>query len=239
MGDVLARLDQLADRHGLEPDVTTRLDALLGVLEDPEAPTTVHARAEAIDVHLADSLVALEVEDVWRAARLADVGAGAGLPGLALAAALPRTNVVLVEAARRKVEFIAGAVAAMDLANTEVEWSRAEEWSAGIDTCDVVCARALASLPVLCEYASPLLLDGGVLICWKGAVPAEEAADGRAAAAMLGLSEPEVRPVSPFVGSERRTLWIFRKVAPTPPGFPRRPGMATKRPLSADTSPPN
>lgn len=232
MGDVLARLDQLADRHALGPEVTARLDALLGALEDPEAPTTVHAREEAVDVHVADSLVALEVPEVWEAARIADLGAGAGLPGLALAAALDRTNVVLVESVRRKVEFIARACAAMGLLNAEVVWSRAEEWAEGVDTCDVVCARALASLPVLCEYASPLLLDGGLLICWKGAVDAAEAAAGRAAAAATGLGDPEVRPVSPYAGSERRTLWIFRKVAPTPPGLPRRPGMATKRPLS-------
>ena len=97
-------------------------------------------------------------------------------------------------------------------------------------------ARALAALPVLCEYAAPLLRESGALVCWKGAVEAPEEADGRAAAALLGLSPPEVVPVAPYPGSRRRALWVFRRVAPLPPGFPRRPGMATKRPLSATTS---
>jgi 16S rRNA (guanine527-N7)-methyltransferase len=88
----------------------------------------------------------------------------------------------------------------------------------------------------LCEYAAPLLRIGGVLVCWKGAVPDDEAADGRAAAGVLGLSEPSVVPVTPYAGSERRTLWVFSKVRETPAGYPRRPGMATKRPLSVTTS---
>jgi 16S rRNA (guanine527-N7)-methyltransferase len=121
----------------------------------------------------------------------------------------------------------------MGLEHVEVVWARAEEWREGIGACDVVCARALAALPVLCEYAAPLLRDGGVLVAWKGAIDATEAADGAAAAAHLGMAPEAVVPVVPFPGSERRTLHVVRKVAPTPPRFPRRAGMATKRPLSA------
>ena len=98
---------------------------------------------------------------------------------------------------------------------------------------DAVTARALAALPVLCEYAAPLLRPGGVLVCWKGAVDAVEEADGRAAASVLGLSEPDVRSVVPYPGSQRRTLWVFRRVGDVPAGFPRREGMALKRPLRA------
>jgi 16S rRNA (guanine527-N7)-methyltransferase len=121
----------------------------------------------------------------------------------------------------------------MGLQNAEVVWSRAESWDAGLGRCDAVCARALAPLPVLCEYAAPLLRDGGILVAWKGAVSETEAADAAAAAAHLGLAPQPVRPVVPFTGSERRTLHVLRKAAPTPPNYPRRPGIATKRPLSA------
>jgi 16S rRNA (guanine527-N7)-methyltransferase len=96
---------------------------------------------------------------------------------------------------------------------------------------DIVTARALAALPVLCEYAAPLLADGGMLVAWKGAVEADEASEGEAAAALLGLAPSEVLAVDPYPAAERRTLHLYRKVAPTPDRFPRRAGMALKRPL--------
>ena len=68
---------------------------------------------------------------------------------------------------------------------------------------------------------------------WKGAVDAAEEADGRHAASVLGLSEPEVRPVTPYPGSKRRTLWIFDRLRAVGEGYPRRPGIALKRPLRA------
>jgi 16S rRNA (guanine527-N7)-methyltransferase len=88
-------------------------------------------------------------------------------------------------------------------------------------------------LPVVCEYAAPLLSLGGTVVAWKGEVPPAEAADGAAAAEILGLEPVEVRPVQPFPDARGRTLHVFRKIAPTPARFPRRPGMAAKRPLTA------
>ena len=111
----------------------------------------------------------------------------------------------------------------MGLDNAEVVWSRAEEWGEGIGRCDVVCARALAALPVLCEYAAPLLREQGLLVAWKGCVSDEEAADATAAAAHLGLAPDAIRPVVPFPGSGRRTLHVMRKVAPTPATLPPPP----------------
>lgn len=223
----------MLERFGLPLDAEAALQALLDILAKPDAPTSVHDRRRAIDVHLADSLVAVEVDEVRAASMIADLGAGAGLPGLALAAVLPQAHVVLVESARRKCEFLHLAVAAMEVENVEVVWGRAEEWRRGIGHCDVVCARAVAALPVLCEYAAPLLRDRGVLVAWKGAVDEAETGDAGAAAALLGLAAEPVRSVVPYPGSQRRTLHVLRKIAPTPPDFPRRAGIATKRPLSA------
>jgi 16S rRNA (guanine527-N7)-methyltransferase len=134
----------------------------------------------------------------------------------------------LVDSAARHCRYLERAVAVGALANAEVVHARVEEWSA---TNDVVCARALAALPVLCEYAAPLLADGGVLVAWKGAVSPDEAAAGERAAELLGLQLDDVRDVDPYPAAQRRTLHVFRKVAPTPERFPRRPGMAVKRPL--------
>jgi 16S rRNA (guanine527-N7)-methyltransferase len=213
------------------------IERLLDALEDEHAPTTVHAREEARRVHVADSMAGLEVPEVREARLIADLGAGAGLPGLVLAAALPSARVVLVESVRRKAEWIAATAAACGVDNAEAVWARAESWGDGRGACDVVTARALAALPVLCEYAAPLLRPGGTLVCWKGAVEPDEAADGAAAAAHLGLSDPEVLPVTPFPGSRNRTLWVFRRVGPLPAGFPRREGMAAKRPLTRGSVP--
>jgi len=221
--------------HGASTDAAAALETLLDLLSDPEAPTSVHDPKRALDVHIADSLTGLEVEQLRTANLLADLGAGAGLPGLVLATVLPATHVVLIEAARRKCEFLRSAAEAMTLLNTEIVWARAEEWHEGIGRCDVVCARALGPLPVICEYAAPLLRDGGLLVAWKGQLTEAEASDSAAAAQHLGLASEPVRSVVPFPGSERRTLRVLRKVAPTPEKYPRRPGIATKRPLSAKT----
>jgi 16S rRNA (guanine527-N7)-methyltransferase len=141
----------------------------------------------------------------------------------------------LLESAGRKCRFVEATASALGLTNVEVINTRAEEWSDGLAACAVVCARALATLPVLCEYAAPLLAAEGTLVAWKGFVDDEEAADGRAAASRLGLEMARIEVVPPLPGAERRTLHVYRKIAPTPPGFPRRPGIATKRPLSART----
>jgi 16S rRNA (guanine527-N7)-methyltransferase len=226
-------LDAVLRRHGLAPAARSALSALLERLALPEAPTSVHDPAKAVYIHIADSLTGLDVTEIRMAGLIADIGAGAGLPGLVLAAALPEAHVVLVEAAGRKCEFVRSTIDAMGLENAEVVCARAEEWRDGLGRCDVVCARALAALAVVCEYAAPLLHEGGLLVAWKGAVSASEAADGDAAAAQLGLVAEPIRAVIPFGGSERRTLHLLRKVATTPANFPRRAGMATKRPLSA------
>ena len=208
-----------------------QLEALVDALADPAAPTAVHDPRDARNVHIADSLAGLEVGALREAGRIADLGAGAGLPGLVLAIALPAAEVVLVESVGKKCAWTEATVERLGLANVRVACARAEELRE--DPFDVVTARALAALPVLCEYATPLLREGGVLVAWKGAVDAAEEADGLAAAAVLGLRREEVRAVEPYPGSERRTLHVFRKVAPTPAGYPRRPGMAAKRPLTA------
>ncbi|MGH2949562.1 MAG: RsmG family class I SAM-dependent methyltransferase [Solirubrobacteraceae bacterium] len=109
--------------------------------------------------------------------------------------------------------------------------ARAEDWPAGLGAHDLVTARALAALPVVSEYAAPLLRVGGVLVAWKGLVDQHESRAGLIAARELRLEPVEVRVVAPYVGAERRTLHVFRKLGATPARFPRRPGMAVKRPL--------
>src|SRR5439155_26554134 len=161
------RLDDLASRYGLTATGTAALAALLEHQErDEHAWTTVRTAAETVDRHVADSLVTLDLPEVRAATLLADLGSGAGWPGLALAAALPDCHVALVESASRRCRYLDGAVTAAGLRNVSVIHARAEEWRP--EPQDAVTARALATLPVILEYAAPLLRAGGLVVGWKG-----------------------------------------------------------------------
>jgi 16S rRNA (guanine527-N7)-methyltransferase len=234
---VTARLSALAERFALPAGAAERLAALLElVAAEPSSITTVRDPAHGVDVHVADSLVALELEPVRNAHQLADLGSGGGFPGLALAIALPDARVTLVESTGRKGAFLAGAADVLELANVEVVHGRAEAWAAGAEANDVVTARALAPLPVLVEYAAPLLRLGGSLVAWKGRREPGEEADGAAAARLLGMGTPSAVRVDPFDSASDRHLYLSSKESTTPSAYPRREGMARKRPLGACAS---
>lgn len=232
--DPAVRVAALAERYGLPAGFVPRLLAFHRLLvEDPLAPTAVCDPIKAIDDHLADSLVGLEFEPVRAARNLGDLGSGAGLPGLPLAIALPAASVALVESASRRCAFLERAVAATQSTNARVVHERAETWPDGLMAFDVITARALAPLPVVVEYAAPLLTVGGMLVAWRGRRnPRDEDAAARAAA-QLGLEPIEIHHMQPFHGAEHRYLHLMSKVMATPSGFPRRPGMALKRPLGS------
>ena len=233
---VRRRLSALAERHGLPPGSAPALAGLLEILAtDPTAPTTITDPLAAVDAHVADALVALDLDPVRAAGFIADLGAGAGFPGLVLAAALPAAHVALVEASTRKCAFLARSADAMGLRNVEVVAARAEEWADGIGRCDIVTARAVAPLNVLVEYAAPLLTEGGALVAWKGRRDRAAEVDAAAAASATGLQAGAVTEVQPWDGAEHLHLHLYMKVGATPNRFPRRAGMARKRPLRAST----
>ena len=233
----MERLEELARRFQLPAGSAARLARLLDlVAAEPSSITTVRDPLRGADVHVADSLVALDLPLVRGATRLADLGAGAGFPGLVLAVALPATDVVLVESVQRKAAFIRRAAEELGLGNARVEPVRAESWPAGLGACDVVTARALAPLAVLLEYAAPLLRLEGALVAWKAAPEAGELSDASAAARVVGMGEPVAHRVEPFEGAGSRSLYVSSKVMDTPAGYPRREGMARKRPLRGSTS---
>jgi 16S rRNA (guanine527-N7)-methyltransferase len=229
-----ASLARSGDRFGLPDGARQRLHKLVTALaSEPHPPTTMRTRAEIADGHVADSLVGLEIERLRAARRVADIGSGAGFPGLPLAIALPDAAVDLVESASRKRDVIERIAAAAGVANARPIALRVEDWAAqeGREPYDAVTARAVASLAVLVEYAAPLLRSGGALVAWKGRRnPAEERA-AKAASGQVGLCPDEVRAVDPFPRAGDRHLHVYVKVAPTPSAYPRRAGMAVKRPL--------
>jgi 16S rRNA (guanine527-N7)-methyltransferase len=219
------------------PQIKRLLEALAA---EPDPHTTVSDPEAALEVHVGDSLSGLDVPELVAARRIADIGAGAGFPGLVLAIALPRARVDLIESAGRKTAVIDRLIQAAELDNARSVTARAEDFArtpaalgGGREAYDAVTARAVGPLAVLVEYAAPLLRPDGVLVAWKGARDPAEDASGAAAAEKVGMAVKEVVPVRPFPSSENRHLHVFRKIAPTPPGFPRRAGMARKRPLGS------
>ena len=212
------------------------LETLLELLADPRAPISASSVRRAREVHIADSLSGLEVEALSDATKVADLGSGAGLPGLVLAACFPAANFDLVESVARKCDFLREAIERMGLENASVVCGRSEEWAGG-DGCeayDAVTARAVGSLATLAELASPLLIEGGVLAAWKGARSEAEEAEVARAASKLAMEPLEIRSVRPYAASRDRHIHLLRKNGPTPNGLPRRPGMAAKRPFGSE-----
>ena len=122
----------------------------------------------------------------------------------------------------------------LGLGNVEVVQTRAETWLDGRERADVVTARALARLDVVAEYAAPLLKLRGSLVAWRGQRDPEDEAAGLRAAEFLGLSAAKPLRVEPYPGALNRHLHVMTKVAATPARFPRRDGVARKRPLGRD-----
>jgi len=226
-----AALDGLAARYGLAAPQREQLRALLVVLAgDERAPTSVRTPERAVEVHLADSLVALELELVRSAGTIADLGAGAGFPGLALAVALD-AHVWLVESQAKKCAYLREVLPLALIQNASVACVRVEDWREGLGGSDVVVARALAPQSVVLEYAAPLLRLGGALVDWRGRRAPDDEQAALQAAAELGLERSEIRRVEPFAGARDRHLHVYEKVRNTPDRFPRRAGVARKRPL--------
>jgi 16S rRNA (guanine527-N7)-methyltransferase len=230
--DIRVAIERFGDRYGLSDRQLAQLaDMLSAVAFDEVAPTSVREPAKAVDVHLADSLVALELERVREAREIADIGAGAGFPGLPLAVALPESKVRLVESQARKCAFIERVEALVGIENAEAVCARVEEWPEGIGAHDLVLARAVAPQPIVLEYAAPLLRLGGTLVDWRGRRGAEEERAGLEAAEILGLERKSLLRVEPFEGARDLHLHVWVKSRETPDRFPRRAGTARKKPL--------
>lgn len=222
--------------NAVPPASERALEELVRLLGDPRAPVAASTVPAARDVHIADSLSALALEPIRTAARIADLGSGAGLPGLVIAAVMPDCSVDLIESASRKCAFLREAVERMGLSNAAVVCERSEEWAVGEgrEAYDAVTARAVGRLATLAELASPLLRDGGVLVAWKGGRSAEEEAEGARAAERVAMEPTEIRSMQPYPASRGRHIHLLRKNGPTPNGLPRRPGMAAKRPFGSE-----
>lgn len=217
---------------GLDGAARAKLETVLALLAEEKASVSSVVDERAWQVHVIDSLTGLEVPELREADRIADVGAGAGFPGLVLAVALPSAQVDLVESVGRKCEFMRQAIDAAGIPNATVLNTRSEELasSEGREAYDAVTARAVGRLSTLAELASPLLKPNGVLVAWKGKRDPEEEQQLANAAKSLAMHPERTLDVGNRAGSEHRHLHVIRKTGPTPSNLPRKPGIAKKRP---------
>jgi 16S rRNA (guanine527-N7)-methyltransferase len=231
----LTHTDAYAKR-GLDRGSLDRLSRFGDLLLNPGFNVTSIREPEAIEqFHFLDCLSLLDLAEVRSAAKLADLGSGAGLPALILALALPGAEITAVESVSKKCRFIQEAAAAMGLDNVDVQCARAEDYGRGVGraTHEVVVSRALAAFPVVAEYSLPILTLGGVMIAMKGEISIEERIHAQKALDILGGGELESIRLEPFSGAENRWVHMARKVKATPASYPRRPGLAKQRPLGA------
>ena len=200
-----------------------RLERWLEALVTAPGLTAVREPAEARRVHVEDALAAAAYVETGP---LVDVGSGGGSPGIPIAAARPELHVDLLESQRRKCSFLAAAAA--DFPNVGVVCARAEDHARGEgrEAYGTAVAQALASPPVALEWCLPLVRIGGRVVVLAGEVDLERAA---IAAEVVGGGVPEALALP---GSERRSLLLVPKIRATPERFPRRPGLARKRPLA-------
>ncbi len=187
-----------------------------------------------VPVHFLDSISCIKSGRVSHGSKIADVGAGGGFPGIPLKVVCPSISITLVEASRKRAQFLEALLRQLDLAEAQVVCTRAEEFakiSSNRESYDIVVARAVAALSVLLEYGLPLLKLGGALVAQKGKVDAQELETAGRAAAVLGgeITQP-MRVSVPYLGGERHLI-IVQKESETPATYPRRPGIPTKRPL--------
>ena len=187
--------------------------------------------------HFLDSLTVISgirPADMARPLNVIDIGTGAGLPGLPLKIVLPHIRLVLLEATTKKVKFLEHLTDRLELKDVELLNCRAEAAAHDAryrERFDIVLARAVASLPALAELALPFCVIGGRFIAQKKGDIVKEVHQSQKAIGLLGGFLSEVKPVELEELKDNRTLVIIDKIRPAPPGYPRRPGLPTKRPI--------
>jgi len=210
----------------LDPAGREALGKVLELLAAERASVSSVVDERAWRVHVADSLTGLDVPELSTAGRIADVGAGAGFPGLALAVALPDAQVDLIESVGRKCAFMTAAIEAARIVNATVLNTRSEDWASagGRESYEIVAAHGAGRDDLVGLAAN------GLLIAWKGKRDEEEEEQLARASEFLAMHPEQILEVGNRAGSQHRHLHVIRKSGPTPPDLPRRSGMAKKRP---------
>lgn len=227
--------EELETDFGLNAAQTASFERLLELAgsDTAHSGTRISTPGRIVDLHFRDSLSLLAFPELRQADTVIDIGSGAGFPGLPLAIALPETRFELLEANGRKCAFISDAAADLGLENITATCARAEDAArTGLrESYDVALARAVGSLELVLEYAMPFLRPGGTALLQRGRRQDGDSDTAAAVAGLLGGKLDRVTPVEPYAEAKHLHIWVFHKTGTTPDRFPRRAGVARKRPL--------
>ena len=188
---------------------------------------------DIIDKHFVDSLLLLRYGSPEYWTKVADIGAGAGFPGIPLKICQPGMSLSLLESTGKKARFLEHIVSRLELENASVINERAEiaaQVPEHREQYNLVIARSVAALPVLAEYCLPFVSVGGKFVAYKGYKAEAEVEESAAALERLGGRFEKVE-WDTGSGLDRRSLVFIEKITRTPDKYPRRPGIPRKRPL--------
>lgn len=215
-------------------EALTRYASYLDEWNQKISLTAIRSTEDIRVKHILDSLSCSLVVKQLPDSRMIDVGTGAGFPGIPLKILYPDMQLTLVESVSKKVQFLTHIVQELDLKQIEIHCMRAESIGRLTDhreQYDWAVARAVAGLPVLCEYLLPLVKLGGSMLAQKGESALTEIGQAQAAIEILGGGTPQAIPVMLPGIAQERYLVVISKTTPTPHKYPRREGMPAKRPL--------
>lgn len=196
--------------------------------------TAVRDPHEALVKHFLDSMTAAPLLPEGEGIRVADVGTGAGFPGLVLKILRPDLRLLLLDSLKKRLTFLEAVAGELDLSGVETLHARAEDAGrnpACRERFDVVLARAVAEMRTLSELCLPLVRAGGRFVAMKGPKGGEEQRDAAGAQRKLGARLLETRPANLPYLNEERLLIVLHKERPTPPRYPRRPSEIQREPL--------
>lgn len=194
--------------------------------------TAITEPQQVVEKHFLDSLLLLKAVEIPQNAKVIDVGTGAGFPGIPLLIYRPDIRLTLLDSLQKRLNFLQAVCDALGL-SAELIHARAEEGSRQPklrEQYDLACARAVASLPVLCEYCLPFVRSDGAFAAMKGPGAAEELSAGEKAIRLLGAKAESTKAFTLPDGSERNII-ICRKTSATSDKYPRHGSKIAKTPL--------
>ena len=196
--------------------------------------TAITAPKDVAIKHIIDSITAYDAALFREGTTVIDVGTGAGFPGLPLKIFCPEIKLTLMDSLNKRIKFLQTVVEELGLKDVECVHARAEEGARNKkyrESFDIAVSRAVARLPVLCEYCLPFVKKGGHFIALKGMQYNDEAEEAVKAIKVMGGSRTEIRPVKLPEIDDKRAVIIINKTMPTPKTYPRKAGTPTKNPI--------
>ena len=184
--------------------------------------------------HMIDSITAYDEKLFKDGTTVIDVGTGAGFPGLPLKIFCPEIKLTLMDSLNKRIKFLQTVVEELGLKDVECVHARAEEGARNKkyrESFDIAVSRAVARLPILCEYCLPFVKKGGHFIALKGMQYHDEAEEAAKAIKVMGGSKTEIRPVKLPELDDKRAVITITKTMPTPKAYPRKAGTPTKNPI--------